>query len=90
MNLLARPRVKLENKKIKRKVCEVVACAFAFSTMTKHNTARSRTSLSITQQSYQFFNQIPEILTSQNGILIIDIWNSALEIRNLVQQLQTL
>ena len=65
--------------------------------MTKHNTARSRTSLNITQQSYQFFNQILEILTSQNGILIIDIWNSALEIRNLVnvclktsEQLQTL
>ena len=52
--------------------------------MTKHNTARSRTSLNITQQSYQFFNQILEILSSQNGILIIDIWNSALEIQNLV------
>ena len=38
-----------------------------------------------------------EILASQNGILIIDIWNSALEIPNLVKvclktsgQLQTL
>ena len=65
---------------------------------TKHDTARSRTFLNdYTTILKVFLNQILEILASQNGILIIDIWNSALEIRNLVnvclktsEQLQTL
>ena len=72
MNLRAHPKVKLEKQK--GKFANYWPASFAFATMTKHNRARARTSLNITQQSYQFFfNQILEILSLQNGMLIIDI-----------------